>query len=61
MDVFVHKERQRYDLVYPAKDQLKDETEEVVLSLQGYLVQADLPPILTEQRCVALWVQRTEL
>ena len=36
----------RFDLVYPADK--NGETEEVVLTLQGYIVDGVLPPVFTK-------------
>ena len=52
--VFMRANRARADLVYPYDSTTTNpaEPEEVVLSLQGYLVQSDLPPIYTPHRYI---------
>lgn len=44
-NVLTRDHQQRIDLVYPSDDS-DGSPDEVVLALQGFLIQADLPPIV---------------
>lgn len=46
---YIHKPSGRINLIYPMQD-AADEVEEVVLSLQGYAVTCNLPPITSKDQ-----------
>ena len=58
MEVHVHTvaERQKVQLLLQSAESGSNELEEVVLNVQGYLVKADLPPILNKAMYVNIFL-----